>query len=411
MNSAASVLRLLGHYHYNGATSVLRCFKMVNYWPVIEAQMGRSFSDWQRKRAEELGLLESLRNRGRAGLPLVEDRLRLLYSYDRELAGPIVEATRTRTAGVQEALSEAAAAIASRDPAVVDFRKRLSPRRLLQPAAAVKWLLEAQAAAGEPSQWLTVLAPANLSVTRSPDRKSNELVPAIAQTSGYRVSVRTLDYVGPSGWVHRMAVRHGSLLDQLRALSEWLAGTYGWQPARSTMFVLTGQVPYIARIAVTNTLANGRQYITLQVDPATTPRELGDAYRRFRRKLLGPGRRLRSLSEKHARLGAFAVKRNPEAQWEDLHKAWNKMYPQDCYERLDLFRRDALAAERNVHKHAGFAFDQDAASPFAEPGPQGADHVPSGGLEQAAARRDDVGRGHPAPMSKRTRRAKLQQGK
>jgi hypothetical protein len=61
---------------------------------------------------------------------------------------------------------------------------------------------------------------------------------------------QALYYVNERGRARTVSVWEWSLLGQLRSLSEGLAQKYGWEPAQSTMFVLTGEIPAIPPLKV-----------------------------------------------------------------------------------------------------------------------------------------------------------------
>jgi hypothetical protein len=67
-------------------------------------------------------------------------------------------------------------------------------------------------------------------------------------------------------------VYQGSVLDELRDVSEWLATICGWQPAQATGSVLTGQAPVAWPVRAHRRLHSTRDgqtrwMVTLEVEP------------------------------------------------------------------------------------------------------------------------------------------------
>ena len=137
-------------------------------------------------------------------------------------------------------------------------------------------------------------------------------------------SVETLAYARPgSEWMHRVAVKAGGTLHQLRAVTNRLKEFYGWDEAQAAAFVLTGRTPLVHSIRATVTTSSPllvRSRIKLSIDPSTTSREVADYYRRVRKEAFG---RIRRLGEKNARLAAFTARLPDDlALTEQMHR-WN----------------------------------------------------------------------------------------
>ncbi len=136
-------------------------------------------------------------------------------------------------------------------------------------------------------------------------------------------------------------------LDRLRVLSDRLANWYGWESGQATLFVLTSWVPSIqaAEASLRYRRLPSLTRLELTVDPALTPKEVAELYRRARDNSLG--RRYRSMSEKHLRLAAFAeqVKGKPI---EERMRAWNAECPRWRYTEPSNFSRDCAQARKRV---------------------------------------------------------------
>jgi hypothetical protein len=151
-----------------------------------------------------------------------------------------------------------------------------------------------------------------------------------------------------------------SLLERLRGLSDGLAQEYRWEPAQSTMFVLTREIPAIPPLKVTNSLKYTEDIldattsvprhigatITITASPWVPTRSVTSNYRKAQTKILGssggkpPGEknlklfrfvieRIQPLSDPAAEAIALRAPghvRMPEGT--ELVSEWNKTYPQ-----------------------------------------------------------------------------------
>ena len=172
-----------------------------------------------------------------------------------------------------------------------------------------------------------------------------------------------LEYAVPDDdWVRRISTTTGGVLEELRRLSEKLASRYGWQPALATVFVLTGHIPEVATIISkiqshlikTNTLKLASKElrvpaipkICLTIDPSATPEEVGDYYRKVRRKILG-NRRYKKLSDKHLYLALLKAGLPKGESCASQMSRWNKGHPNWRYEHYSNFVRDC---RRSLHR-------------------------------------------------------------
>ena len=161
-------------------------------------------------------------------------------------------------------------------------------------------------------------------------------------------SSRLLAYRVPtSEWTQYVAASTGSDLDRLRATSERVAKFTGWAPAHATVFVLTGMVDPASAIQATaryEPRMSVRSRIVLTVDPSSTPAEVADAYRRFRRSNFG---RVRRLSTKHTALAKFVIEHSDLSARDQL-VAWNASRRQGKYREVSAFTRAAEHAVRRL---------------------------------------------------------------
>lgn len=153
----------------------------------------------------------------------------------------------------------------------------------------------------------------------------------------------TLKYVALDSEYAQPAPACSPRLERLRVLSRDLAKDYWWNEAWATMFVLTDETPPLITASVgraINPVAPSMVRMTLSVDISMSPREVSELYAKERLSLLG--RRPRLLNDKQVRLAMFMAdfKGAPKEAMLD----WNKRFPQDRYNKLGLFNRDAARA-------------------------------------------------------------------
>jgi hypothetical protein len=171
---------------------------------------------------------------------------------------------------------------------------------------------------------------------------------------------QALYYVNERGRPRKVSVWDRSLLERLRGLSEELVQEYRWEPAQSTMFVLTGEIPPIPPLKVTNHLKSTREIvdattsvprhidatITITASPWVRTRTVRSNYRKAQIKVLGSSggkppsernltlfrfviERIQSLSEPAAEaIASRAPGRARMPEGKELVREWNKTYPQ-----------------------------------------------------------------------------------
>jgi hypothetical protein len=110
-----------------------------------------------------------------------------------------------------------------------------------------------------------------------------------ADAASIQVERRTLEYaVVGSDWVQRVPIAQGSVLDELRSLSEAIARESGWQPAQATSFVLADVTPVVpvTRITTRRTFGASRraEVSATEVHPHQEPEAVARYLRQVRKR-------------------------------------------------------------------------------------------------------------------------------
>jgi hypothetical protein len=215
------------------------------------------------------------------------------------------------------AIAELLAEDARQDEGVKDFRNSALGGRLLPWTAVEPWVKSQATEDGEP-------------------------------TPGPRGGF--LEYGVPDdNWRRLQPVAERGVLGSLRALAARLAKHYRWQEAQAVLFVLTDMIPRVSPLHVEMNWTcpfEAMSRITLTVDPALSPREVVDAYRKVRARFLGP--RYRALSEKHVALALFAARKPDGTTWREAMLSWNTANKKWAYSRETNFARDCTQALRRL---------------------------------------------------------------
>jgi hypothetical protein len=265
-----------------------------------------------------------------------------------EEAGPMTDDDGER----RFALSRLLALEARDDPGVVDFRARhLGPGTLLDWEKIEEWISERARAQGDPSQYVEIVLPAG--VTLRPTLEglvAESSVPLSELRIEDGVRARFLKYGVPGGkYVKATAVTSGSVLDQLRRLTEKLAHDYSWKEDQATVFVLTGITPLMVGVRQETDVQTehpAASRVTLVIDPVVSPQEVMESYSSLRQKVLEGT--YRPLTEKHLKLAVFAAEKRPSAKWAEVMAAWNEVYPDYGYAEETIFARDCTAAQNRL---------------------------------------------------------------
>jgi hypothetical protein len=232
------------------------------------------------------------------------------------MEGPSSAVTKRGNSGAAPSRDVAVALLlaekARREPELVQFRKDVLRHQLVEQAEVEGWLKKRSAAGTELEgrEFVGFLRPNN-------------------------------------SWPQRIPVLGDQALKRLKELSDSMSRRYGWQPAQSTVFILTDTAPAISMKhaeASENFHHPVMSRLVLTLDPALSPRQVADFYRKAWKALMEPGR-YRNLSEKHTLLAAFSVDRADSPR---LREAWNRKYPKWAYASESNFGRDLRVARERL---------------------------------------------------------------
>jgi hypothetical protein len=141
--------------------------------------------------------------------------------------------------------------------------------------------------------------------------------PGTTVTVEEELNAQALPFVDEEGTTQALLVRTRSPLGMLRSLSEKLAERYRWEPAQSTMFVLTGKIPSRPPIRASyerknagwgsRALETAQGVIILEVAPWVSAKTVHRAFRAAQSRILG--RDNRPIKEKNLKLFRFVTER------------------------------------------------------------------------------------------------------
>lgn len=154
-------------------------------------------------------------------------------------------------------------------------------------------------------------------------------------------------------FVYETLTREYGELAWLRRLSANLAERFTWREPEAVRFVLTDMAPEVRTISArahVNIEEPTSTRMTLSIDPALSPRAVADAYRHARQHFLRA--RHRELTEKHARLAAFAAVWPAGETWAQRMSRWNARYPAWTYDQPTNFARDCTQVVQRVLRPA-----------------------------------------------------------
>lgn len=241
-----------------------------------------------------------------------------------------------------------------KDPEVHEFRADVLHGQLLGLDEVDAWIKQQAEADGPPTRYLdgVPIPPGTAMVRYDADFWPDPpiVIDEASPLRGYGNRGTRLAYAVPGErWQRLQPTASGGILERLRQLSDDLSHRYRWQKAQATLFVLTGATPVVSPLSTTFQYrgpveAAGR--IVLTVDPALTPREVAEAYRRVRKDLLETA--TRPISDKHLELAVFGSDRAQEETWAERMRVWNKKHPQWAYSRAANFARDVQRAEQRL---------------------------------------------------------------
>jgi hypothetical protein len=243
------------------------------------------------------------------------------------------------------AISLLAAQDAAQDAEVQAFRIEALGGRLIAYGDIAAWVESQQKKDGPATHYVTVALPVARHLVDTGAFFGADKPFKVSEVLGSKVEF--LDYP-KAGAKECVPVAHGATLDRLRIVCERLARRYTWWPAAAVAFVLSGAVPRVSTLSTTVKEASfpALSRIEMSIDPALSPAEVTEEYRRYRRQVLGS--RYRSLSEKHNTLALFRLGRPEGETYKQSMTAWNRKYPKWKYTAETNFGRDAATAARRL---------------------------------------------------------------
>jgi len=309
---------------------------------LLQGTLGEIASVSDDKRRREAALrkaVETIRNlRAAQGMPVGEGP---------QEVGGMATGDRDR----RYAVSRLLAIEAGRAAEVVAFRERYLGGGVLAWENLGAWIAGQAAAQGPPSQYVEIVLPPGTTLKATlagPGRR--ELDCAGRGAHRRRPQRQTPEVRSPGGkWVQVAPVRAGSVLDELRRLSQRLANDYSWKEDQATVFVLSGVTPLVAGIRLETSVQTehpAASRVTLVIDPLLSPQAVLETYSELRHKVLEGS--YRPLREKHLRLAVFAAERRPPAKWAEVMRAWNQENAGQRYSKVTVFARDCAAAQRRL---------------------------------------------------------------
>lgn len=263
--------------------------------------------------------------------------------------------------GREEVISRLLAADATNDQRVRAFRAEVLDDSQLNRDEVEAWIERQAQADGPPSAWLSVPVPPEYNLKASEKGATTEPPLTVSdERPAVLVQRRYLSYLShsesPDSDPRReVPTADAGALGRLRQLSEALALRYGWDEALATNFVLTGEIPLAPLIETRTSVPHpltALARISLTIDPALSPREVADHYRRIRGEIVGA--RHRKQGEKHMRLATFTAARPAGESLRKSMAAWNKEYPRWKQKTESNFGRDCKRAiKRLLHPDYG----------------------------------------------------------
>ncbi len=355
-----------------------------------------SVPDWLWAELSESGVLRDGDAPGNRAEIVREARRRLRAirggtGHPRKAATGSPRVTRLLSKGEERralAFSEYVATLARQNREVPRFRSRLLDGQLLSREEAIE-LLRSEAPRymarddflregiplvkrGMHAQFELKTGPAPCpegSTATSPPNWRHEVDLTIRWDTGSRALHLTRDYP-PAGaqpedeptvyltadgesWVPQRVWRD-SVFHELGELSDRLARSYPWLQEQATMFILTGEAPFISPIRFDpadwriGSYAYAR--FTLYVEPWVSTESVARLFRHLQKGTLG--KRSRAISDKHLTLLEFVTRYSQSGDqvpsFESLVHLWNKAHPKWKYKSAWRFARDYRRVGQNV---------------------------------------------------------------
>ena len=284
------------------------------------------FEDYRGDELAELVWTEMVRRYGDELADLDMPELDARYALLVEIAEGVGGSGKDRIRDVPDYAAVALANIFAFDAGellqVQKFRRQVLRGALVPPDEVATWARK-RAKRETPTRWIRV----------PDDDKDNPDVRSYSRD--------LLLFPDGDNWESAVAVKHGSLLDRLRVISEQLARQFGWQTGQATAFVLTNVTPEPFMGSSSWSLRApypARSRIILELNPRMSPERVMKYYRKVRAEILGKRTRHRAIKERSAQLAVFAAKvRNSNRTWQEAQEVWNDEYPDWAYSRTPGF--------------------------------------------------------------------------
>lgn len=295
-------------------------------------------------------------------LEIVEQEIDNYYYYASLKQGPRLPAQRgsPKLTPAREAppdrrfraLSDIIAVLADKEEEIQAFRQEVLNGQLLRPEEVPEWIESTRKKEGlslsvtfkvvQHKDWEEeVLKQAQALATKDGKNKS---IPWV----GYEREV--LSYVDlDSEYQKKTPINETGILGRLKRLAKKYESF--WPEAWAVHFILTGEAYPVsqARVDMAVDVMHGMHRVTLRVSPHLTGDKVRDLYLDGRKRLfdtLRSPRNSRRLTEKHARLAAFAVK--TPGPWSRKLKKWNAKYPKWKYNHRSTFARDCRVSYERI---------------------------------------------------------------
>jgi len=155
------------------------------------------------------------------------------------------------------------------------------------------------------------------------------------------------------GWVPQVAWQ-GSVFYELARLSDRLASSFPWLQEQATMFILTGEAPFVSPLLVDPPHWRLGSYayvrLTVHVEPWVSVESVARLFRHLQMGALP--KRSRAIGEKHLSLLEFVTKHSQSGDdvpsFEILLQLWNKSHPRWKYSSAWRFARDYRRVGQNI---------------------------------------------------------------
>jgi hypothetical protein len=168
-----------------------------------------------------------------------------------------------------------------------------------------------------------------------------------------------------------------AVFDELRVLSEWLAGRYPWTVPGAAWFVLTGDPPALDPLGVSVHLSQQLDHtyarVTLSVEPWMPEGAVARAYRELKRDMMP--RKSHATGTKTMEILAFVadrMRRGRQPNWQNLALEWDRSHPDDQFgDRARHFHTYWKRALKSLFPIYAIPATEDGLSTEEEPAAQG----------------------------------------